>query len=51
MSQVSMAMRKDYYRKNVSPIIEKMMADIIKDMPEDVVKYTNNIDIFHEKLG
>jgi len=42
MSQVSMAKRKDYYRKNVSPIIEKMMADIIKDMPEDVTSFMKN---------
>lgn len=38
MNQVPMAKRKDYYRKNVSPIFEVMMADILKEMPEDIVR-------------
>ena len=38
MSKASIQERKNYLKKKVNPIVESMMADLMMEMPEDVVR-------------
>ena len=42
MSKASIQERKEYLKKKVNPIIETMMADLMLNMPEDIVSLLMN---------
>jgi len=42
MSKAGIAERKEYLRKKVNPILENLVADLMKDRPAGIVKYMVN---------
>lgn len=45
MSKASIQERKEYLKKKVNPIIETMMADLMLNMPEDIVSIFPDLKI------